>query len=84
PRLRIKLKDTAGTATLELRYDRFDYPTLDERTDIFPAIVQRISKVTGERRGPRPAVDRSRHPDDPLPGGLPQNPTRSRARHTSI
>ncbi|MFE2746286.1 hypothetical protein ACFXKX_18415 [Streptomyces scopuliridis] len=45
-----RLKETAGTAPLELRCDRFDYQALNERTDIFPAIVQRISKVTGEHR----------------------------------
>jgi hypothetical protein len=43
-------KDPADTATLELRYDRFDYPTLQKRTYIFTAIAQRISKVTGERK----------------------------------
>ncbi|MFF6829246.1 hypothetical protein [Streptomyces longwoodensis] len=35
------------TATLQLRYDRFQYKITPERTEVFEVIQRRISKVTG-------------------------------------
>ncbi|MFF3275998.1 hypothetical protein ACFYWU_34430 [Streptomyces chrestomyceticus] len=50
----VLLQDQAETATLQLRYDRFDYPAKGrtDRTEMFAAIRQRISKVTGEAQLP--------------------------------
>ncbi len=44
----ILLKSPDGTATLQLRYDRFDYPVKPERAEMFAAIRRRISTVTGD------------------------------------
>ncbi|MDX3206651.1 hypothetical protein [Streptomyces scabiei] len=50
----ILLKSPDNTATLQLRYDRFDYPVKPERAEMFAAIRRRISTVTGE--APLPAM----------------------------
>ncbi|MEU5958260.1 hypothetical protein [Streptomyces sp. NPDC047525] len=44
----VLLKSADRTATLQLRYDRIDYPVKDDRAEIFAAIRRRISKLTGE------------------------------------
>ncbi|MFG2987577.1 hypothetical protein ACGFYQ_41460 [Streptomyces sp. NPDC048258] len=41
------LKSPDRTATLQLRYDRVDYPEKD-RAEMVRAIRQRIGKLTGE------------------------------------
>ncbi|WP_445521376.1 hypothetical protein [Streptomyces sp. NEAU-174] len=43
----VLLKSRDRTATLQLRYDRCDYPVRD-RAEMFAAIRHRISKITGE------------------------------------
>lgn len=50
----ILLKSPDNTATLQLRYDRFDYLVKPERAEVFAAIRRRISTVTGE--APLPAM----------------------------
>jgi hypothetical protein len=50
----ILLKSRDNTATLQLRYDRFDYTVKPERAEVFAAIRRRISTVTGE--APLPAM----------------------------
>lgn len=47
----VLLKAPNGTATLQLRYDRFDY-AVQGRFETFAAIRQRIAKVTNEARLP--------------------------------
>ncbi|MFF5393172.1 hypothetical protein ACFY5H_33460 [Streptomyces sp. NPDC013012] len=48
----ILLRSPDNTATLQLRYDRFDYPVKPERAEMFAAIRRRISAVTGEAQLP--------------------------------
>ncbi|WP_329046723.1 hypothetical protein [Streptomyces sp. NBC_01422] len=50
----VLLKSPDRTATLQLRYDRFDYPIREDRAQMFAAIRRRVSAVTGE--GPLPAM----------------------------
>lgn len=44
----VLLKAPDRTATLQLRYDRIDYPIREDRAEVFAAIRRRISKLTGE------------------------------------
>ncbi|OLO25875.1 hypothetical protein PZ61_0236270 [Streptomyces sp. MNU77] len=44
----VLLKSPDGSAALQLRYDRFDYPVKEERAEMFAAIRRRISALTGE------------------------------------
>lgn len=44
----VLLKSPDNTATLQLRYDRIDYPVVEERAEMFAAIRRRISSLTGE------------------------------------
>ncbi|MFJ9078175.1 hypothetical protein ACIRO3_23505 [Streptomyces sp. NPDC102278] len=44
----VLLKSPDHTATLQLRYDRFDYPIREDRAAMFAAIRRRISAVSGE------------------------------------
>ncbi|WP_327740427.1 hypothetical protein OG749_45925 (plasmid) [Streptomyces nojiriensis] len=50
----VLLKSPDNTATLQLRYDRIDYPIKEERAEMFAAIRRRISALTGE--APLPAM----------------------------
>ncbi|MFE2271434.1 hypothetical protein ACFXB4_19575 [Streptomyces lavendulae] len=50
----VLLKSPDHTATLQLRYDRFDYPIREDRAEMFAAIRRRISAVTGD--APLPAM----------------------------
>ncbi|MFB8000331.1 hypothetical protein ACFC4G_47225 [Streptomyces sp. NPDC056002] len=50
----VLLKALDNSATLQLRYDRFDYPVKAERAEMFAAIRRRISALTGE--APLPAM----------------------------
>ncbi|MFD8726078.1 hypothetical protein ACFV2H_51300 [Streptomyces sp. NPDC059629] len=44
----VLLKALDGTATLQLRYDRIDYPIREDRAGLFAAIRRRTSALTGE------------------------------------
>ncbi|MEU0213924.1 hypothetical protein ABZ281_01995 [Streptomyces sp. NPDC006265] len=44
----VLLKSPDRTAALQLRYDRIDYPIAKDRTEMFAAIRQRTSALTGE------------------------------------
>ncbi|MEU5137705.1 hypothetical protein [Streptomyces californicus] len=44
----VLLKASDGSAALQLRYDRFDYPVREERAEMFAAIRRRISVLAGE------------------------------------
>ncbi|MFE9679775.1 hypothetical protein ACFYO5_37715 [Streptomyces sp. NPDC006259] len=50
----VLLKALDNSATLQLRYDRFDYRVKAERAEMFAAIRRRISALTGE--APLPAM----------------------------
>lgn len=51
----VLLKSPDNTATLQLRYDRIDYPIKEERAEMFAAIRRRISALTGEAPLPHDA-----------------------------
>ncbi|MER5347126.1 hypothetical protein ABT030_43975 [Streptomyces mirabilis] len=44
----VLLKSPDRTATLQLRYDRIDYPIKEDRAEMFAAIRRRTSALTGE------------------------------------
>ena len=44
----VLLKSPDRTATLQLRYDRIDYPIREDRAEMFAAIRRRITTLTGE------------------------------------
>ncbi|MFG2133124.1 hypothetical protein ACGFNV_35840 [Streptomyces sp. NPDC048751] len=44
----VLLKSPDRTATLQLRYDRVDYPIWEDRAEMFVAIRRRTRTMTGE------------------------------------